>query len=129
LISNSKEVKSDLIWNQFRGVWLDETNCEGTLIYEKGAKYVGFLKNNKRHGRGVYTYPSLEELKQGEAKHPNIKIDLNDTRRVSFSGEWEEDFKVKGLIINRSGNKYEGQLFDDEPHGKGVYTDASGSVY
>jgi hypothetical protein len=104
-------------------------NSEGTLIYESGAKYVGLLKNNKRHGRGVYTYPSLEELKQAEAKHPNIKIDFNDTRRVSFSGEWVEDVKVKGLIIYRDGAKYEGQLFDDKRHGKGVYTYAEGAVY
>jgi hypothetical protein len=110
-------------------VWHDDRNSEGTLIYESGAKYVGSLKNNKRHGRGLYTYPSLEELKQAEANHPNIKIDFNDTRRVSFSGEWEEDFKVKGLIIFRVGAKYEGQLFDDRPHGKGVSTFASGAVY
>jgi hypothetical protein len=49
--------------------------------------------------------------------------------RVSFSGEWEEDVKVKGLIIFRSGNKYEGQLLDDRPHGKGVYTFVNGEVY
>jgi hypothetical protein len=103
LISKSEEVKSDLIWKEFKGVWHDDRNSEGTLIYESGAKYVGLLKNNKRHGTGVYTYPSLEELKQAEANHPNIKIDRYDTRRLSFSGEWEEDVKVKGLIISRDG--------------------------
>jgi hypothetical protein len=50
LISNSKEVRSDLIWKEFTGVWHDESNSEGTLLYEMGSKYVGKFKNNKRHG-------------------------------------------------------------------------------
>ena len=40
--------------------------------------------------------------------------------RKSFSGEWNADEKVKGTIIYKDGEKYEGQLFEDVPHGKGV---------
>jgi hypothetical protein len=40
--------------------------------------------------------------------------------RKSFSGEWNADEKVKGTIIYRNGHKYEGELFEDVPHGKGV---------
>ena len=69
-------------------MWHDERNSEGTLIYESGAKYVGLLKNKKRHGIGAYTYPSKEELKQAEANYPNIKIDFYASRRLSFSGKW-----------------------------------------
>ena len=56
-------------------------------------------------------------------------IDYNDSVRLSFSGEWEEDFKVRGVIFYRNGDKYEGQLFDDECHGKGVSTFVDGDVY
>jgi hypothetical protein len=56
-------------------------------------------------------------------------IDLRDFNRISFSGEWEEDVKVRGVIIYRDGEKYEGQLFDDLPHGKGVSTFLVGDVY
>jgi hypothetical protein len=49
--------------------------------------------------------------------------------RLSFSGEWEEDAKVRGLIIYRNGIKYEGELFDDLLHGKGILTYLSGEVY
>jgi hypothetical protein len=35
-------------------------------------------------------------------------IDSIDFNRISFSGEWEEDIKVSGVIIYRDGRKYEG---------------------
>lgn len=41
LISNSENVKSDLICKEFKGAWQDEQNSEGTLWYESGSKYVG----------------------------------------------------------------------------------------
>ena len=40
--------------------------------------------------------------------------------RKSFSGEWNADEKVNGTLIYKDGEKYEGQLFEDVPHGKGV---------
>jgi hypothetical protein len=52
-MKNSRKVESDLIWNEFTGVWHDERNSEGTLLYESGSKYVGKLKSNKRFGQGV----------------------------------------------------------------------------
>ena len=32
-------------------------NCEGTLTWADGDKYVGEFKNGKRHGRGTMTLP------------------------------------------------------------------------
>jgi hypothetical protein len=110
-------------------VWHDDRNSEGTLLYESGSKYVGKLKKNKRHGRGDYTYPNVQELNKAKENNPKIIIDLYDSVRLSFSGEWEEDIKVRGLIIFRDGNKYEGQLFNDKRHGKGVSTFLDGSVH
>jgi hypothetical protein len=56
----SDQIKSDLIMTQLIGEWQDERNSEGTLLYDSGSQYVGQLKNNKRHGKGIYTYPNLE---------------------------------------------------------------------
>ena len=56
-------------------------------------------------------------------------IDFYDSERSSFSGEWQKDVNVRGLIIHRDGNKYDGQLFNDKRHGKGVYTFVDGEVY
>jgi len=131
MIENKEAVNSDLVWKEFKGVWHDETNSEGTLLYESGSKYVGQLKCNKRHGKGVYTYPSQIELNQAKARNPKMIVDERCFNRISFSGEWEEDVKVRGVIIYRNGvaDKYEGQLLNDMLHGKGVMTFVSGSVY
>jgi hypothetical protein len=61
--------------------------------------------------------------------YPNIRIDFHDSYRLSFSGEWEEDVKVRGLIICRDGETYEGQLIDERYHGKGVHKSVNGAVY
>jgi hypothetical protein len=118
-----------MIWKEFKGVWHDDRNSEGTLLYESGSKYEGQLKNNKRHGKGIYTYPSIEELNQVKANIKGMIIDYADSIRISFSGEWEEDVKIRGVILYRHGGNYKGQLFNDERHGKGVYTYADGAVY
>jgi len=34
-----------------------------------------------------------------------MKIDERDSGRLSFSGEWFEDAKVRGLLIYRDGKK------------------------
>jgi hypothetical protein len=44
LIENEKIVKSDLLYKEFKGVWHDHSNSEGTLLYESGSKYEGQLK-------------------------------------------------------------------------------------
>jgi hypothetical protein len=62
----------------------------------------------------------MEELDQSEANNQGLIIEYADSYRLSFSGEWEEDVKIKGVLIDRDGDKYEGPLFNDWPHGKGV---------
>ena len=110
LISKSIEFKSDLISTQFIGMWHDDSNSEGTLLYESGSKYVGQLQNNKRHGNGAYTYPNPEELNEAKEKYPFLIENKTELERISFTGEWEEDIKVRGVIIYRNGDIYEGQL-------------------
>jgi hypothetical protein len=49
LISISEKDKSDLIWTQFRGVWHDDTNSEGTLTYKNGDSFKGLFRDGRRH--------------------------------------------------------------------------------
>jgi len=128
-MANSKKVMSDLILNEFTGVWHDERNSEGTLLYESGSKYVGKLKSNKRYGQGVYTYPNFEELNHAKANNLKMILDKRDLTRKEFYGEWEDDIKIKGTLIYRNGDKYEGLLHKDEPHGMGTFNYAKGDVY
>jgi hypothetical protein len=62
----------------------------------------------------------MEELDQAEANNQGLIIEYADSYRLSFSGEWEEDVKIKGVFIDRDGDKYEGQLKNNKRHGKGV---------
>lgn len=48
---------------------------------------------------------------------------------IMFDGEWKDDIKVKGILSYRNGDKYEGTLLKDEPHGQGVYSFARGDEY
>jgi hypothetical protein len=61
MMQNSKDINSDFIVIKFEGEWFDEKNCKGTLLYKNGAKYDGEIKNMKRHGKGDYTYPNLQD--------------------------------------------------------------------
>jgi hypothetical protein len=68
-------------------------------------------------------------LTESKANNPDIKYDKSEYDRISFSGEWEEDAKVKGVIIYRNKDEYEGQLYDDKHHGIGILTDGHGDIY
>jgi hypothetical protein len=70
-------------------------------------------------------------LNQAKAKTPKMIIDEWDYLYLSFSGEWNDDLKVRGIIKYRETfrAKYEGQLLNDIPHGKGVTTFVNGNVH
>ena len=121
MLEKSKNINSDLVVIKFLGEWFDEQNSKGTLLYKNGGKYIGEIRNMKRHGQGEYKYPILQD--QNELKKMYILKPMvwkGEFYRKSFSGEWNADEKVKGTIIYKDGEKYEGQLFEDVPHGKGV---------
>ena len=42
---------------------------------------------------------------------------------------WHDDSNSEGTLLYASGDKYEGQLFNDKPHGKGVTRYKDESVY
>ena len=41
---------------------LDWTNCQGTLTYPEGYKYVGEWEDGDRHGQGTLTYANGTQL-------------------------------------------------------------------
>jgi nicotinamidase-related amidase len=62
----------------------------------------------KRHGEGDYTYPDLEGVSLLRRNNLELILDKKEFDRISFSGEWKEDKKVRGVIHYRNGNNYEG---------------------
>ena len=70
-----------------------------TKIYELG-KYVGELKNDKRHGKGIMYY------KNGDI----------------YEGEYYNDVKEgKGIYYHSNGDRYEGDYKNGRLEGKGIY--------
>ena len=71
-------------------------------------KYEGNFKNNKRHGRGIYTSYS----------------------GFIYDGEWDQNFMTGKATINYdNGDFYEGKVQDGKRHGYGKYTTNCGSIY
>ena len=85
--------------------------------------------SNKRYGQGVYTYPNLEEYTHEKAHHLKMILDTRHLMRKAFDGKWEDDFMVIGTLFYKNGDRYDGPLLKDEPHGQGVYNYANGDVY
>lgn len=64
---------------------------QGTYTWPDGSRYVGFLRDDKKHGRGTRTWP--------------------DGRR--YEGEWFGDkMHGRGTMIRADGSRYEGEWRD-----------------
>lgn len=85
------------------------TNAYGEIInYTDGSKYVGELRNGKRHGQGVYT----------------------DVSGYEYAGEWTDDERNgAGTAFLSDGRRYVGQWIDDEMNGLGTLTTVDGEYF
>ena len=88
--------------------WKEWNNCEGTLTFPSGEKYVGEFKDDKRNGQGTLTFPSGEK----------------------YVGEFKDDKRNgQGTLTFPSGQKYVGEFKDDKRNGQGTHTFPSGQKY
>ena len=72
------------------------------------SKYEGNLKDGKRHGEGIETFPSGKK----------------------YEGQWRDGKRHgKGTLTYSDGQKYEGQWKNGLKHGKGTETSPDGSKY
>ena len=83
----------------------------GTYLYlgegkNKGDKFVGEFKNDKRHGNGTYFH------KNGDKYVGNYK-----------------NGKIDGYgVYNYNGHEYKGEFKDGKRHGEGVFVSAKGRI-
>ena len=83
------------------------TNCHGTTISPKGAKYVGEFYKGKFHGQGTFT--GIDGRK--------------------YVGQYKNHKKHgKGTYTYANGDKYIGEWKKGLRHGQGTFTHASGRV-
>ena len=72
--------------------WKEWNNCEGTLTFPSGEKYVGEFKDDKRNGQGTLTFPSgqkyvgefKDDKRNGQGTHTFLvdKNTLGDGKTV-----------------------------------------------
>ena len=111
-------------------------NCFGTYTFANGNKYVGEVKDNKKHGQGTFTWADGKKY-FGEFKNNNQHGE--GTLTFGPNSEWAGDKYVgeykdgkkngQGTYSYASGDKYVGEWRDHKKHGLGTYTDASGNKY
>jgi hypothetical protein len=85
----------------YDGDWYRDTpNGTGCYIFKvSGARYVGQMKEGKRHGYGTHVF------KDG----------------TKFEGEWRHDTRTgKGVELFGNSNKYEGYWLRNQKHGPGL---------
>jgi hypothetical protein len=107
------------------------TNCQGTLTFTTGNRYVGEFKDDKPGGQGTYTFVSgnkyVGEFKSGKFNGQGTYIFTSGNKYV---GEFKDDsFSGQGTYIFKSGNKYVGEFKDGKFSGQGTYTFTGGSKY
>ena len=83
------------------------TNCHGTTVSPRGAKYVGEFYKGKFHGQGTFT--GIDGRK--------------------YVGQYKKHKKHgKGTYTYANGDKYIGEWKKDLRHGQGTFTHDSGRV-
>ena len=108
-----------------------KNNCFGTFTFASGNKYVGEVKDNKKHGQGTFTWADgnkyVGEFKDNKRTVQGTYTYVNGDKYV---GEYRDGKRnEQGTYIYASGDKYVGEYKDDDQHGQGTYTWANGNKY
>ena len=107
-------------------------NCKGRMSYGSDT-YIGFFKNNKRHGQGTYVY------KNGTKLTGTFYKSLPSYGTETYAGKWKGDRYTgnfenwnrsgQGTYYFQNGDKYSGNWKNNKKHGRGNYTWKSGIKY
>jgi hypothetical protein len=112
------------------------TNKEFTswISDDKNQKYVGGVKEGKKHGQGTYTWIGIGEISGifEEDKFPNYGtfIDYEDHKYVGEMKEQNCKYNGKGTFVHfKEKYKYEGEFKDSQRHGYGTFVQEDGSTF
>ena len=106
-------------------------NCQGTVTWPSGEKYVGEFRDGKKSGQGAHTWPDGQRY---VGEHRDDKENGRGTHTwpdgQRYVGEFKDGkFNGQGTQIWPSGQKYVGENRDDKRNGKGTVTWPSGEKY
>ena len=140
LLGNNSIIKKNLITiNNDKGeiiTYLPEkiplnNECFGKYLYNNKDKYEGFIKNNKRNGKGKMIYSNKDKYK-GEWLNDNKNGygQINFNNGDKYKGEWLND-KINGYGIYeyKNGDKYKGNFINNLKEGKGIYYYKNNSIF
>lgn len=107
----------------------DKITGKGELHYNDGSSYVGGFLDGKSHGKGI-AYPSDEEKKckmyysktvfRSRYGKPYGKKKIYTNKGAVIVCDVNSDIISYGEITFPSGTRYEGQLLNNKPHGRGT---------
>ena len=89
----------------FDAEYKNDKSIRGTFTWPSGQKYVGEIKDDKRHGQGTFTYPDGDK----------------------FVGEFKDGKRNgQGTYTWPSGDKFVGEFKDGKQNGQGTFTWSDG---
>lgn len=103
---------------------LSALNGNGIVIYESGNYYKGDLKDNMKHGKGVFVNETSCLKYEGEFHQDefvNGRITNTNNKHLLYEGELKETKPTKGRIHYANGDTYEGEINNYMRHGHGIY--------
>eukprot|EP00741_Cyanophora_paradoxa_P025073 tig00000342_g24201.t1 len=108
-----------------------EPSGNGTIYYNDGSVYVGFVQKGSREGTGEMVYAGGGKY-VGEWR-TNVRDGtgrMEHANGTKYFGTWSRDaMHGKGTLEFRDGRKYEGGMQDNQPSGIGFLTYPDGSKY
>jgi len=100
-----RRIGTEVFSGEFRD---NRPNGFGTIVFPKGARYVGEISNGAMHGKGTYV-------------HPN---------GTTYVGEFKSGLREgSGTLAIPGGATYSGDFRSDKRNGQGVYTYPNGATY
>ena len=138
-VQGNKEGNGSLLWPDGSKYWgefkNDQINGEGEFLWSNGATYKGTFVNGCFNGTGTlksqngssYTGNFQNGLYHGKGKF--IWIGENKDNKERYMGEYKYGQKDgNGKYVFPNGDIYEGEWFDNKPHGQGQY-ETEGKIY
>lgn len=117
--------------SKFEGIWVDNNlTGEGRYFTNNEEYYIGEFQNGLANGKGTFTHNNggkytgnwVDDQPEGEGEEI-----FEDGSR--FKGRYEKGKKVLGKFEWEDGSYYEGEMKNDNFHGKGVYYWKEGRTY
>ena len=127
-ILSREEQESDHSLDQSQFFHYVDTISHSVIKEPNGDKYIGELKDNQKHGRGILIYANHEIFNKYEGfwkfnkKHSNGKSTMYYKDGTTYIGQWKNDMRDgEGILYYSTGEKFMGHFKEDKKEGKGYF--------